>query len=256
MALKRQGKELLADELAQKIKAKIENQEYQQGQRLTVRRLCEEFGTSETPVKQALNQLVSTGLIIAIPKCGMRVRTFDFKDLKNIWEARLMIEEYCAESAVERARVDEEFVSNILRLLEVSNQEHSRCIENFTHENFNCLNIHDEAIHMEIVKCCQNEQIISMYEGLNAHSGMFLGFNSQTPDTLREVMNQHKRIVDALLLCDLDEVRKALRQHIYTTIQVYRNAYFKQDVEKEKAKKIKAGKIKTNEPNRFSGSRP
>lgn len=242
MTLKHQGKELLADELAQKIKSKIENQVYQQGQKLTVRCLCEEFGTSETPVKQALNQLVSTGLVVAIPKCGMRVRTFDFKNLKNIWEARLMIEEFCAEPAVERVRVDEAFVSNVLHLLEVSNQEYSKCIEDFTHENFNCLHMHDKLIHMEIVKCCQNEQIISMYESLNAHSGMFLGFHSHSPDTLKDVMVQHKQIVDALLLCDLDGVKRALRQHIYTTIQVYRNASSEQVAEKGKTEKNKRTK--------------
>ena len=49
--------ELLADEIAQKIRQKIQKQEYAQGDRLTVRWLCEEFGASETPVKQALNQL-------------------------------------------------------------------------------------------------------------------------------------------------------------------------------------------------------
>ena len=56
--------ELLADEIAQKIRQKIQKQEYAQGERLTVRWLCEEFGASETPVKQALNQLVSTGLVV------------------------------------------------------------------------------------------------------------------------------------------------------------------------------------------------
>ena len=58
--------ELLADEIAQKIRQKIQKQEYAQGERLTVRWLCEEFGASETPVKQALNQLVSTGLPVIL----------------------------------------------------------------------------------------------------------------------------------------------------------------------------------------------
>ena len=62
----RTGSELLADEIAQKIRDKIQNQEYKAGQRLPVRLLCEEFGTSETPVKQALNQLVTTGLVVSV----------------------------------------------------------------------------------------------------------------------------------------------------------------------------------------------
>ena len=91
MEKRHEGPELLADEVAQKIRAKIQNQQYQPGDRLTVRLLCEEFGTSETPVKQALNQLVATGLVVSIPKCGMKVRTFNFQERKDNWEARVMV---------------------------------------------------------------------------------------------------------------------------------------------------------------------
>ena len=117
----RTGSELLADEIAQKIRVKIQNQKYKAGQRLPVRLLCEEFGTSETLVKQALNQLVTTGLVVSVPKCGMRVRTFNFQDMKDNWEARLMVEQFCAASAVEMARRNERFVTRIQEILRISN---------------------------------------------------------------------------------------------------------------------------------------
>lgn len=221
------GAELLADEIAQKISAKIQTQQYKAGERLTVRRLCEEFGTSETPVKQALNQLVTTGLVVSVPKCGMRVRTFDFLDMKNVWEARIMIEQFCAGSAVETARRDEEFVQRIQSILRISNEEYEKCIQNFTQENFAPLHHHDNMLHIEIVNCCQNQEIISMYNGLNAHSGMFVGFRCHTPETLKDVQRQHTEIVKQLLLCDVKGLKKAIGQHIYTTIQIYRSAWEK-----------------------------
>lgn len=54
MEKRHEGPELLADEVAQKIRAKIQNQQYQPGDRLTVRLLCEEFGTSETPDRKSV----------------------------------------------------------------------------------------------------------------------------------------------------------------------------------------------------------
>ncbi len=216
------GAELLADEIAQKIKNKIQYQEYQPGERLTVRRLCEEYGTSETPVKQALNQLVTTGLVVSVPKCGMRVRTFNFQDMKNIWEARMMIEQFCAHSAVERARRDEDYISWIQDILRVSNAEHEKCIQDYNKENFTRLQQHDRLLHLELVKCCGNDQILDIYNGLNAHSGMFIGFRFHTPDTLRGVCRQHTEIVDQLLLCDEEGLKRAIGQHIYSTIQIYR----------------------------------
>ncbi len=220
----RTGSELLADEIAQKIRDKIQNQEYKAGQRLPVRLLCEEFGTSETPVKQALNQLVTTGLVVSVPKCGMRVRTFNFLDMKNNWEARLMVEQFCAASAVEMARRNERFVTRIQEILRISNAEYGRCIQDYTKENFISLHVQDRALHTELVKCCQNTQIMEMYDGLNAHSGMFVGFHCHTPDTLRGVQAQHTEIVDQLMLCDVDGLKKAIEQHIYSTIQIYRLA--------------------------------
>lgn len=225
MVQSHEGAELLADEIAQKIKAKIQNRQYKPGDRLTVRLLCEEFGTSETPVKQALNQLVTTGLVVSVPKCGMRVRTFNFQDMKDNWEARLMIEQFCALPAVERARRDEEFVSNIQEILAISNNEYSKCSEDYTMENFNVLHEHDRLLHTELVKCCNNRQIMEMYHSLNAHAGMYAGFNCHTPDSLGLVQKQHSEIVSQLLLCDVEGLKKALEQHIYSTVQIYRSAW-------------------------------
>lgn len=218
----RTGSELLADEIAQKIRAKIQNQQYKAGQRLTVRLLCEEFGTSETPVKQALNQLVTTGLVVSIPKCGMRVRTFNFQDMKNNWEARMMIEQFCASSAVELARHSEPFVSHVQEILRISNEEYERCIKDYTKENFNLLHEHDRVLHTEMVKCCQNAQILEMYNSLNAHAGMFMGFSCHTPETLRGVQTQHTKIVNQLVLCNVEGLKKEIERHIYSTIQIYR----------------------------------
>ena len=218
------GAELLADEIAQKIRAKIQNQQYKAGQRLTVRLLCEEFGTSETPVKQALNQLVTTGLVVSIPKCGMRVREFNFQDMKNNWEARMMIEQFCAVSAVELARHDEEFVTHVQEILRISNAEYERCIKDYTKENFNLLYERYRALHMELVKCCQNAQIMEMYDSLNAHAGMFVGYACHTPGTLRQVQVQHTEIVHQLVFCDVEGLKKEIEKHIYSTIQIYRQA--------------------------------
>lgn len=222
MASSNQVAELLANEIARKIQDKIQTQQYAPGQRLTVRRLCEEYGASETPVKQALNQLVTTGLVVSIPKCGMRVRQFSFAEMKENWEARLMVELYCAAAAVEAARHDDAFVARVQELLETANQAYENCIEHFSKENFNLLQAPDRNLHTELVTCCRNRQIIEIYNRLNAHAGMFVGYEFHSRETLAEVIAQHTQMVDQLLLCDLEGLRKAIHTHIYSTIRIYR----------------------------------
>ena len=138
---------------------------------------------------------------------------------------RLMVEQFCAVPAVERVRHDEDFVKHIQDILDISNHEYGKCIADFTKENFNLLTEHDRMLHTELVKCSRNQQIMNMYNSLNAHSCMFAGYGCHTPKTLRQVQDQHTEIVNQLLLCDVDGLRKALESHIYSTVQIYRSAW-------------------------------
>lgn len=214
--------ELLANVIADRLRDMIQKQEYRAGDRLTVRRLCEAFSASETPVKQALNQLAATGLVVATPGCGMRVRSFDAKDMQNVLEARLMIELFCARYAVARMRKDASFAPAIRAMLDCSNADYAHCIEQYTRENFNAAHKGDAKMHFAIVETCENPEIISMYCNLNTHSGMFTGFERHSPATVRNVILEHTAIVEALCNCDTDGLRAAIDAHLRTTIGIYR----------------------------------
>jgi len=215
------GTTLLANDIAADIRKKIQDGRYTQNTRLTVRLLCEEYGVSETPVKQALNQLEGKGLVVAIPKCGVRVKSFDFEEMRNIWMARLMIEMFAADAAVEMARTSNRFRDKVQTLLSVTDVEYEHCREAFTKENFFSLGPHDYALHKEIVLCCDNPVIIDMYENLHTHERMFVGFDVHTPASLARTKSQHDAIIAALLSGDVVLLRKNIRDHIETTIDLY-----------------------------------
>lgn len=211
---------LLADVIAEQLKIKIQNREYKAGDRLPVRQLCEAFNTSETPVKQALNQLAATGLVVATPKCGMRVRSFSFEDMKNVLEARLMIEQFSARDAVMRCRSDSGFAKSLQALLMQSNEDYEHCIREYTKENFGRAHERDGLLHSALVSACHNPEIIGLYRTLNTHAGMFTSFEKHTPATLRQVISEHTDIVDAALASDTDGLRAALARHISSTLRI------------------------------------
>ena len=57
----------LVDVVADKIRQNIYTGKYEAGKKLIVRELSEEFGVSHTPVKDALNRLISEGYVEALP---------------------------------------------------------------------------------------------------------------------------------------------------------------------------------------------
>ena len=72
------------------------------GERLRAEALAQRFGTSRTPVREALLSLEAEGLVAIEPHRGAVVRAFDAADLAELYELRAVIEPYAAARAAER----------------------------------------------------------------------------------------------------------------------------------------------------------
>jgi DNA-binding GntR family transcriptional regulator len=66
------------------------------GERLRAEALAERFGTSRTPIREALGPLEVEGLVELQPRRGAVVRPFDSRDLLDLYEVRALIEPFAA----------------------------------------------------------------------------------------------------------------------------------------------------------------
>lgn len=81
------------------------------GERLGAEALAQRFGTSRTPVREALVLLEHEGLVDLHPHRGGVVRAFDSGDVLDLYEVRALIEpEAAARAAV---RIDEETLARL-----------------------------------------------------------------------------------------------------------------------------------------------
>jgi DNA-binding GntR family transcriptional regulator len=72
------------------------------GERLRAEALAERFGTSRTPIREALVMLEREGLAELHPNRGAVVRAFDHSDLLDLYEVRALIEPHAAGLAATR----------------------------------------------------------------------------------------------------------------------------------------------------------
>lgn len=72
------------------------------GQRLRAEPLAARFGTSRTPIREALVMLERHGLVEILPRRGAVVSAFDVPDLLDLYEIRALIEPHAAALAAER----------------------------------------------------------------------------------------------------------------------------------------------------------
>src|SRR3954451_24027232 len=74
----------------------------QPGERLRAEALAQRFGTSRTPVREALLQLEAQGLVEVEPNRGAVVRAFDRADLLDLYAVRALLEPAAAAMAARR----------------------------------------------------------------------------------------------------------------------------------------------------------
>src|SRR3954454_11370814 len=72
------------------------------GERLRAEALAQRYGTSRTPIREALLQLEAQGLVEVEPNRGAVVRAFDRDDLRDLYEVRALLEPRAAALATHR----------------------------------------------------------------------------------------------------------------------------------------------------------
>lgn len=88
------------DLIVETLRTQILSGERPRGSRLLQDRLADEFGASITPVREALRQLESEGLLTGESKRGVRVASVDLDGVAAIYVVRRLVESYAMRRAM------------------------------------------------------------------------------------------------------------------------------------------------------------
>jgi len=92
----------LSDQVTAKIRELILNEELRPGTRIGQEALAKRFGTSRIPVRDALRQLESEGLVILTPNSSARVAKLDAQECSEIYKIRERIEPLALAESIPR----------------------------------------------------------------------------------------------------------------------------------------------------------
>ena len=82
----------LTDQAITRLRTAILGGELKPGELYSATQLGEWLGVSRTPIREALQQLATTGLVVVERNKGMRVRSTTLEDLVEVFQVRLMLE--------------------------------------------------------------------------------------------------------------------------------------------------------------------
>jgi len=93
--------ETIVEHLIRSIRDAIREGQFEEGQRLIVADVSEQFGVSAGPVREAIRRLAGEGVLEFIPHRGAVVRVISERDVREIFQVREAIEGYAARLAAE-----------------------------------------------------------------------------------------------------------------------------------------------------------
>lgn len=212
----------LVDLVTERIRTAIFSGAYLPGRKLIVRELSEVLGVSHTPVKDALNRLISEGLVEAFPNRSMVVRRFTTHDLIESLAVRLMCELFFAPEIVRGAAADPALVAD----LDTALADMLAAIGRVGGIDYQAWVEAETRFHRRYMAVCDNGGLIGLYNGLDSNRFTYFAFlgNAETPltrDILDKNLTEHRAIIAALSAGDAQGFRRAVAAHLVRACEDY-----------------------------------
>jgi DNA-binding GntR family transcriptional regulator len=185
------------------IRRSILSGELQGGTRLVQAELAEALDVSTTPVREALRDLASDGLIQLDAHRGGVVRELQPEELTEIYEIRKILEPEAMRLAV--ARITPEALARCEEL-------HERMEQSENAVDFLLLN---REFHLSIYDAIDSPRLMGILTGLLDASAMYVGAAiSSRPDLRLQAVADHVDILDAIRSGDADAAAAAILDHL------------------------------------------
>jgi len=195
----------LAEELRLQLADEIVRGGLPPGPALDETDIARRFSVSRTPVREALRQLVASGLVEARPHRGALVAQPSLERLNGMFEAMAELEALCAGLAAERMAPVErhqlEAVHEELRLLSQAGNP----------DRFHKVN---ERFHNTIYAGSQNAYIAEMTLATRVRVQPFRRAQFRNLGRLAKSHDEHDRVVVAIMRGDKAGAAAAMRAHI------------------------------------------
>lgn len=172
------------------------------GDRIVETELASLLGLSRTPIREAIRQLESDGLVTHQPRIGATVRKLDYSEVNELYEMRAVLEGTAARLAARGASDIE------LSELDAINEDMAGSSDTARLSELNSL------FHGVILNAARNRFLVKSVSAVQK-TLLILGPSTLADDArARAANNEHKAIVEALRARDGDASEAQMRAHI------------------------------------------
>ena len=194
----------ITDWAHEQLRLAVINGDLAPGARLSVPALARDLGVSRSPIRQAVQQLITDGLAIEHSHRGASVRVLDRADLVAVYAVREVLEGLAARQAAElvddalRADLQATLDRHALHIADDDRAGHAR---------------EDMAFHRRLRVASGNHVLIAALDNLQLRIqlAMYTTIVTAGPDL---ALADHRQIAAAVMRGDADAAESSARSHI------------------------------------------
>ncbi len=188
--------------------------------------LAKDLGISRTPVREALLELSVQGLVTFLPRKGIVVNGFDEKDVDEIFEIRRAIDS----AAVEKLALADPQPD--FRSLHKSIARQNSAVEK--NDFWKYLQA-DRDFHVTLAHLTGNQRMVAISKNIRNMVHLMGTQALELPGRMEAVLDEHNRILDAIVQRNPQEARAAIVDHLIKSEQAVLGTFNVQRINKESA---------------------
>lgn len=173
------------------------------GGRLTETEIARRFGISRTPVREAIRQLESDGLVVHHARVGAVVRALDYAEITELYEMRAVLEATAARFAA-RAASEVEIAE-----LEAINAEMAGATADIP-QLFEL----NRQFHSVLLNAARNRFLVKSVETVQKTLLILGPSTMEEGGRAAEALDEHAAVLDAIRARDEAAAEMAMRRHI------------------------------------------
>lgn len=179
--------------------------ELKPGERLMEIALAEKLGVSRTPIREAMRKLELEGLVVMIPRRGAQVANITEKDLNDVLEVRIALENVAIEKACTRMSQED------MGKLWLAAKEFERTM---AEGNLVRLAEADVAFHEIIYRASDNKRLNQVLNNLREQIYRYRVEYLKEEETRNLLVKEHEELTRAIRERDVEKAQEISYRHI------------------------------------------
>lgn len=201
----------LSDQVYYRLREGILTGTIPSGERLLESEIARLMGTSQAPVREAIQRLVNDGLVVKHLRNSAVVAETTLQDYHELFQIRALIERLAARRVAGTIRPEQcGQLEELIERMRAAAEAH----------NLHTLAINDMEFHRLLCEWSGNPTLLRAWMPLSAQVLRFLTqYEIQDYETPLEIANEHQALIAALCSHDVDRAEATWGEHILSSFR-------------------------------------